>query len=314
MLSGYNDCIMARLFKHEDILELARYASVPVINGLTDYNHPCQIMADAFTIAEKRGKFEGCKVAFVGDGNNIVHSWMRLATRIPFEFVLICPPGYEPDAATVAHARAAGVGSVTVTHDISAVKGADVVYTDVWASMGQKDTLEVKKTAFKDYQARCFCFFRFLPRGCFRFLPCGWRSPGWLLLRGFFGGGRRRLRLHRAAAACAAAGLVHFGAARAASRELEERWRVVPRRQLLRSQRFSLTAVPPPVLHPRQVNEKLMALAGPQALFMHCLPAERGLETTDGVVEAPYSVCFQQAENRMHAQNGILMHCLSKTG
>jgi ornithine carbamoyltransferase len=215
VLSGYNDAIMARLFAHSDLLELAAYSDVPVINGLTDYNHPCQIMADVLTILEVKGasKFEGFKVAYVGDGNNMVHSWMRLARVLPFEFVCICPPGYEPDAATTAAAQqaAALAGSrVTVTSDLGAIKGADVVYTDVWASMGQKDTLEEKKRAFAPYQ----------------------------------------------------------------------------------------------------VNSQAMAMAGPQATFMHCLPAERGLETTDDVMESSSSVVFQQAENRMHAQNGVMLHCL----
>jgi ornithine carbamoyltransferase len=128
------------------------HSQVPVINGLTDYNHPCQIMADVLTIMESKGKFEGLKVVYVGDGNNMVHSWLRLACRIPYEFVCICPPGYEPDAATVQMAEAAGLSSITVTSDRNAVKGADVIYTDVWASMGQKDTLEIKKAAFGPYQ------------------------------------------------------------------------------------------------------------------------------------------------------------------
>lgn len=213
VLSGYNDAIMARLFAHADLLELAEYANVPVINGLTDYNHPCQIMADVLTIIENRGKFEGCKFVYVGDGNNMVHSFLRLAAVLPYEFVCVCPPGYEPDPATVELAKAAGISSVTVTSDVSAVKGADVVYSDVWASMGQKEELATRKRDFQGYQ----------------------------------------------------------------------------------------------------VNEQLMAMAGPQAKFMHCLPAERGLETTDGVMEAPYSVVFQQAENRMHAQNGVMLHCLKHT-
>eukprot|EP00879_Flechtneria_rotunda_P023747 GHRR01025140.1.p1 GENE.GHRR01025140.1~~GHRR01025140.1.p1 ORF type:complete len:194 (+),score=58.68 GHRR01025140.1:197-778(+) len=184
---------------------------VPVINGLTDYNHPCQIMADVLTIMEVKGRpFEGLKVAYVGDGNNIVHSWLRLAAVIPYEFVCVCPPGYEPDAATLQLVRAAGVSKVTITQDRNAIKGADVIYTDVWASMGQKDTLEKK--------------------------------------------------------------LRDFG--------------------------------------PYQVNEDLMSIAGPQCTFMHCLPAERGLECTDAVIESPASVVWQEAENRMHAQNGIMLHCL----
>ncbi|KAI8464560.1 MAG: Aspartate/ornithine carbamoyltransferase [Monoraphidium minutum] len=211
VLSGYNDAIMARLFSHDDLIELAQFSSVPVVNGLTDYNHPCQIMADVLTITEVKGKFEGVKVAYVGDGNNMVHSWLRLAARIPYEFVCICPPGYEPDEATVSLAKAAGISSITVTSDRNAVKGADVIYTDVWASMGQKETLEVKMRDFAPYQ----------------------------------------------------------------------------------------------------VNDSLMELAGKQCTFMHCLPAERGLETVNSVMESSASVVFQQAENRMHAQNGIMLHCFN---
>jgi len=214
VLSGYNDVIMARLFGHDDLMELAKFSSVPVINGLTDYNHPCQIMADVLTIIEKKGQFEGLKVVYVGDGNNMVNSWMRLATRFSFEFVCCCPLGYEPDQATLEYAQKAGKSKVSVSHDpVTAVKGADVIYTDVWASMGQKETLDAKKRDFADFQ----------------------------------------------------------------------------------------------------VNEAMMARAGPGALFMHCLPAERGLETTDGVMESAASVVFQEAENRMHAQNGILLHCLEAT-
>nr|QKY14861.1 ornithine carbamoyltransferase (OTC) [Polytomella parva] len=213
VLSNYNDVIMARLFSHQDILELAEYSSVPVINGLTDYNHPCQILADALTIVERKGRIEGCKVVYVGDGNNIVHSWIRLARLFAFEFVCVCPPGYEPDAETVSLVQKSGAGTVTVTSDINAVRGADVIYTDVWASMGQKDTLAEKMRVFMPYQ----------------------------------------------------------------------------------------------------VNTQLMTLAGPQALFMHCLPAERGLETVDELVESPSSVVFQEAENRMHAQNGVMLHCIEAT-
>ncbi len=154
VLSGYNDVIMARLFGHEDLLEMAQYASVPVINGLTDYNHPCQIMADVLTISEVKGRFEGLKVAYVGDGNNITNSWLRLASRIPYELVVVCPPGFEPDEATVAAARGAGISTITITSDPGAVKGCDVVYTDVWASMGQKEQIDNRKRIFKPYQVR----------------------------------------------------------------------------------------------------------------------------------------------------------------
>lgn len=211
VISRYNDVIMARLFAHEDLLELAEYSSSPVINGLTDYNHPCQIMADALTINEELGSIEGKKVVYVGDGNNIVHSWVRLAGRLPFDFVCACPRGFEPDEATVELANSAGIGRTSISNDAwEAVKGADVVYTDVWASMGQKEEAEKRKRVFKDFQ----------------------------------------------------------------------------------------------------VTEKMMQQAGKQAIFLHCLPAERGVETVDGVVEAPYSKVFSEAENRMHAQNGVLLHAL----
>ncbi|KAI3821997.1 hypothetical protein L1987_09578 [Smallanthus sonchifolius] len=211
VLSRYNDIIMARLFAHQDLLDLANYASVPVINGLTDYNHPCQIMADALTMIEHIGQIEGTKVVYVGDGNNIVHSWLLLAAVIPFHFVCVCPKGYEPDPKTVEIAQQAGVSKIEITHDPKeAVKGADVVYSDVWASMGQKDEAADRRKAFQGFQ----------------------------------------------------------------------------------------------------VDEELMKIAGPQAYFMHCLPAERGVEVTNGVIEATNSIVFPQAENRMHAQNAIMLHSL----
>uniref|UniRef100_A0ACD5YS23 Uncharacterized protein n=1 Tax=Avena sativa TaxID=4498 RepID=A0ACD5YS23_AVESA len=208
VLSGYNDIIMARVFAHQDILDLAKYASVPVINGLTDYNHPCQIMADALTMLEHIGRIENTKVVYVGDGNNIVHSWLLLAAVIPFHFVCACPKGFEPDAKTVEIARNAG-SKIEITNDPKeAVKGADVVYTDVWASMGQKQEAEKRKELFKGFM----------------------------------------------------------------------------------------------------VDEALMEMAGPKAFLMHCLPAERGVEVTDGAIEARNSIVFPQAENRMHAQNAIMLH------
>lgn len=211
VLSGYNDIVMARLFAHQDILDLAKYSSIPVINGLTDYNHPCQIMADALTIIENLGRLDGVKVVYVGDGNNIVHSWLRLAAVIPFHFVCCCPKGFEPDAKTVEDVRRIGISKVEISHSPEeAVRGADVVYADVWASMGQKE-------------------------------------------------------------------------------EAEERFRIF--------QGF-------------QIDQKMMEQAGKQAYFMHCLPAERGVEVTNEVIEAPNSIVFAQAENRMHAQNAIMLHCL----
>lgn len=211
VLSRYNDIIMARVFAHQDILDLAKHATVPVINGLTDYNHPCQIMADALTIIEHVGRLEGTKVVYVGDGNNIVHSWLLLAAVIPFHFVCACPKGFEPDAKTVQKAQQAGISKIKITNDPQeAVRGADVVYSDVWASMGQKEEAAHRRQVFQGFQ----------------------------------------------------------------------------------------------------VDENLMKLAGPKAYFMHCLPAERGVEVTDGVIEAPNSIVFPQAENRMHAQNAIMLHAL----
>ncbi len=213
VLSGYNDLIMARLFDHAHILELAQYASVPVINGLTDYNHPCQIMADIFTILESRGSLNDLKIAYIGDGNNIVHSWLRLASRLPMHFVCACPPAYMPDAATVDMARRTGVSTIEIVHDIrQAAKDADVVYTDVWASMGKKHELEERKMHFKGYT----------------------------------------------------------------------------------------------------VTSGLMALARKDACFMHCLPAQRGLEVADEVMESRASIIFTQAENRMHAQNAIMLKLAGK--
>ncbi|XP_021897520.1 ornithine carbamoyltransferase, chloroplastic [Carica papaya] len=211
VLSRYNDIIMARLFAHQDILDLAKYATVPVINGLTDYNHPCQIMADALTIIEHIGQLEGTKVVYIGDGNNIVHSWLLLASVIPFHFICACPKGFEPGKETVEKAKQAGISKIEITNDPKeAVRGADVVYSDVWASMGQKEEAAYRRQAFQGFQ----------------------------------------------------------------------------------------------------VDETLMKLAGPKAYFMHCLPAERGVEVTEGVIEASNSIVFPQAENRMHAQNAIMLHLL----
>ena len=213
VVARYNDVIMARLFSHDHMLELAQHATVPVINGLTDYNHPCQIMADMFTILEHRGHLDDVKVVYVGDGNNIVHSWLRLAQRLPMHFVCACPDDYEPDSETVAATNAAGLSLVEISHDPqAAVKNADIVYTDVWASMGQKDEAEARKARFAGFQ----------------------------------------------------------------------------------------------------VNEELMAATGKQSLFMHCLPAERGVETTDSVLESDASIIFDEAENRMHAQNAILLKICGK--
>lgn len=213
VISRYNDVIMARLFSHDHVLELAEYSSVPVVNGLTDYNHPCQIMADMFTILEHRGHFKDLKIVYVGDGNNIVNSWLRMSQRLPLHFVCACPEGYKPNSEAVTQAQRSGMSEIEISHDPkTAVKNADIVYTDVWASMGQKEEAKQRKIQFQGFQ----------------------------------------------------------------------------------------------------VNDELMSATGKESLFMHCLPAERGVETTDSVVESKASIIFDEAENRMHAQNAILLKLFGK--
>ena len=208
VLSGYNDMIMARLFDHKHMLELAKYASIPVINGLTDFNHPCQIMADILTVYEKKGNLNNLKIAYVGDGNNIVHSWLNLSLRLPFHFTCVCPEGYEPDNNLIKLVNKSNISTVEISHDpIKGVHEADVIYTDVWASMGQKEEVEERENIFKNFQ----------------------------------------------------------------------------------------------------VNSNMLESTGKNTFFMHCLPAERGREVTDDVMESSNSIVFDQAENRMHAQNAIMV-------
>ncbi len=213
VLSRYNDIIMARLFDHHHMIELAKSSSIPVINGLTDYNHPCQIMADILTIYEHRGNLDNCKVVFVGDGNNIVNSWLKLASIFPLDFTCLCPKGFEPDTSTVEDAQKFNLSTIKITNNIhEAVRGADVIYTDVWASMGQKEEVESREKIFSELQ----------------------------------------------------------------------------------------------------VNSKMMNMTNKETLFMHCLPAERGREVTDEVIESSNSIVFDQAENRMHAQNAIMLKLFSQ--
>ena len=206
-LERWVDVVMARTFLHQSVVDLAAGARVPVINGLSDLHHPCQVLSDCFTLLERRGRLAGLRVAFVGDGNNMVHSWMDAAARLGFDFVLACPPGYEPDPGIAAEAGA----RATVTHDVAtAVRGADVVYTDVWTSMGQEAEAKARRRAFGPYQ----------------------------------------------------------------------------------------------------VDERVVALAGPGALVMHCLPAHRGEEIIDAGLDGPQSVVFDQAENRLHVQKAIMVWLL----
>ena len=211
LFSRYNDMIMARLFDHDHIIELAEYSNIPVINGLTDYNHPCQIMADIFTIWEHLGYIDNTKIVYMGDGNNIVHSWLHLAMRFPLEFICCCPEDYKPDQKTIDQAIKANISKISISHNPKeAVSNADIVYTDVWASMGQKEEALEREKIFSNFQ----------------------------------------------------------------------------------------------------VNQELITSSGKKTLFMHCLPAERGREVTDGVMEADYSIVFDQAENRMHIQNAIMVYLL----
>ncbi|MEA1935408.1 MAG: ornithine carbamoyltransferase [Thermodesulfobacteriota bacterium] len=151
IMSRYLNGVMIRTFSQELVNEFARYATIPVINGLTDLLHPCQILSDLFTLVEKKGKYEGLKVAYVGDGNNIANSWINAAAKLPFQLALACPAGYDPDETILE--RGVMEGEVILYRDPSeAAKDADVVYTDVWASMGQEDEHEKRVEVFRNYQ------------------------------------------------------------------------------------------------------------------------------------------------------------------
>lgn len=207
VLSRYANVIVARVFAHSLLEELAAHASVPVVNGLSDYNHPCQILSDLMTLSERRGSLEGAHIAWIGDGNNVATSWINAARRLPIRVTLACPEGYEIPAEVRKHAAEAGDRVRFLRDPKAAVIDADVVYTDTWYSMGQEKEKETRRREFAGYT----------------------------------------------------------------------------------------------------VDEDLMARARPDALFMHCLPAHRGDEVTEAVLEGPRSVIFDQAENRLHAQKAILL-------
>ncbi|HOU57201.1 MAG TPA: ornithine carbamoyltransferase [Smithellaceae bacterium] len=153
MMSCYLDGIMIRTFAQESVEELARYATIPVINGLTDLLHPCQILADLFTIQEKKGSYEGVRVAYIGDGNNVANSWIEAATHLPFELALACPEGYDPDSRLMKESQKDGRDRVRLCRDpFEAAAGADVLYTDVWTSMGQEAESQERKKIFANYQ------------------------------------------------------------------------------------------------------------------------------------------------------------------
>jgi ornithine carbamoyltransferase len=153
MMSRYLNAIMIRTYAQASVEDFARYASIPVINGLTDLLHPCQILSDIFTIIERKGSYKGLKVAYIGDGNNIANTWIEAAARLPFHLSLACPEGYDPDTRIMAKGMKESIEGVTLYRDpFEAAKNADVLYTDVWASMGQESEHEERKKIFKNYQ------------------------------------------------------------------------------------------------------------------------------------------------------------------
>ena len=209
-LDRWTQGIVARVFHQTTIEELTQWTGIPVVNALSDVYHPCQALADAQTLKEHFGQWDGLTVTYVGDGNNVAHSLMLTLSRLGVRVRIASPKGYEPKAEVLEQARE--LGEVSVSNDpVAAVQGADAVYADVWASMGQEQEAEVRRGIFL----------------------------------------------------------------------------------------------------PFQVNEALMEQAGRDAAFMHCLPAHRGEEVTDGVIESPRSLAFDQAENRLHAQKALLVELLA---
>ena len=153
IMSRYLNGIMIRTYDHKTVVEFASFATIPVINGLTDLLHPCQILSDLFTLIEKRGGYEGMKIAYIGDGNNITNSWINAVVRLPFYLSLACPEGYDPDQAILKRGMDEAAGRITLYRDpLAAVEDADVIYTDVWASMGQEEERETRARAFQTFQ------------------------------------------------------------------------------------------------------------------------------------------------------------------
>lgn len=207
VMSRYLDAVVIRTYSQAFVEEFAKFATIPVINGLTDREHPCQILSDLFTIMEKKGNCEGLKVVYVGDGNNVANSWIDAAARIPFQLSLACPENYEPDAVILTRGRKEARQEISLHRDpLEAVVKADVIYTDVWTSMGQESEKEERSKVFQAYQ----------------------------------------------------------------------------------------------------INNAMLAHAREDVIVMHCLPAHRGEEITDEVIDGPHSVVIDQAENRLHVQKAIM--------
>ncbi len=208
VMSRFVDGILIRTFSHQLVLDLAEHATVPVVNMLTDFNHPCQVMSDMLTIKEKLGRIDNVRIAYVGDSNNMTISWLNLAARIPLDLRIATAPETMPDMKHVNEIKELGISTIKVTNSAKeAVDGAEALYTDVWASMGEKDKIAERERILRDFQ----------------------------------------------------------------------------------------------------INSNLLKYAAKDALVLHCLPAERGKEITDEVLEGRQSVVFDQAENRLHAQKAILV-------
>lgn len=217
VLSRYLDGIMIRTSSHDEVIEMAKYANIPVINALTEMMHPCQALTDIFTVMEYKGKLQGLKMAYIGDGNNMVHSLIQACAKVGMDIAIATPKGYEPDAAIVTEALEVAVvtgSKITLSNDpLVAAKDADVLYTDVWASMGRETEQNIRKVAFAGYQ----------------------------------------------------------------------------------------------------INKEVMDVAKADAIVLHCLPAHRGEEITDEVMESEQSVVFDQAENRLHIQKAIMVLLMGKS-
>jgi len=215
VMSRFLDGIMIRTFAHQDVLDLASYGTIPIINGLTDLMHPCQALADLMTIREHKGQLHGLKLAYLGDGNNVANSLLQACSKAGMDIAVASPAGYTCDPGCIAEAQAEAAlqgSKVILTDDpFEAVQGADAIYTDTWVSMGQEAEKAVRLPVFSSYQ----------------------------------------------------------------------------------------------------VNDAIMAAANPGAVFLHCLPAYRGLEVTESVIDGPSSVIFDEAENRLHAQKAVLVSLLA---
>lgn len=209
-LSRYLHGMVMRVFQHDTVAEFARHATIPVVNGLSNLHHPCQALADVMTVLEHKGRTDDIRFAFIGDGNNVAHSLIEIAARTGLDFVIAAPEGYDPDPAVVERARNAG-GRITISRDAQeAAAGADVLYTDVWVSMGQEAEAEEKVKKFRSFQ----------------------------------------------------------------------------------------------------INEDLLSRAKSDAIVLHCLPAVRGNEITDAVMDGPRSAIFDQAENRLHTEKALLEYLI----